>query len=253
MYLQKRWQHGDVIEQTCYTNGRFGQKDAEYIRKGGATPLEQLKWQEKNNIRKVWRLLDDNFSHGDFWVTFTFRREYRPEDNEEAKKIIQKFLKSLRRLYRKNNRELKYIMSCGRGERGGIHFHMVMNKFPHQEQIMELWNRYANHGEYSVNRFTPLEKTRNYHKLAAYIIKNGREDFGRIDKVFGKRFSYSTNLVIKPVKAKKIHARTWSRKEKQIPGYYICKDLSHEGIDIAGYPYRYTVYIKLEPGRKLSE
>lgn len=244
MYLRKRYKHGDVIEDVCYLNGRYGRKDTSFVRLGGVTPEAQLKWQEKNDIRKVWRLLDANFSQEDMWVTLTFKREYRPSDNDEAKKIIQLFLRKVRKLYKKNNLELKYVMGCGRGKNGGIHFHLVMNHLQMQAQVLEIWNTCANKGEYSYARFAPLSKNKNYLKIAVYIIKNGREDFGQIDRVFGKRFSYSANLVCEKVKPQKMRAKAWAKKTVVPEGYVIDTENSHEGINEYGYRYRYTVFVR---------
>ena len=59
-YLRKIIRHGNVIEDCKYTNGRFGlgKKNSQPT---GETPPEQIRWQSKNDIRKVWRLLDNNF------------------------------------------------------------------------------------------------------------------------------------------------------------------------------------------------
>ncbi len=250
-YIRKVHKHGVVIERIEYQNGRLGQKDAEYIRTGGATPERVKKYKLKQLVKKTWRLLDWNFGHEDMWCTFTFTRENRPETNEQAKDIIKRFLGALRRLYKKHDLQLKYILSCGRGSKGGIHFHMVLSHFPDWSKIAELWAKYANGGDYVRTNFTPLEKRKNYKKLAEYLVKNGQEDFDKLhESVFGKRVSYSQNLVSHEPKRQKISAKFWGKRPPAIKGYYIDQDLSYEGTDINGYPYRYTVYIQLDEGKQ---
>ncbi len=251
-YFRKVYIHGDVIERVEYQNGRVGQKDGSRVREEGTTPERALKWKTMELEKKIWRLLDLNFGSGDMWCTLTFRKECRLEDNEEVQTVVQKFLRSLRTLYKRNGKILKYIMSCGRGSRGGVHFHLVLSDFPEWSKVADLWNKYANGGEYGRVNFTPLHRKKNYRKLAAYIVKNGQEDFRKICSIFGKRVTYSRNLISHEVKPQKISARTWRKNPPMLKGYFIDLELSYEGTDINGYPYRYTVYIKLD-GYKQEE
>ena len=250
-YIRKVYKHGVVMERIEYQNGRLGQKDAEYIRTGGATPERVQKYKLKKLVKETWRLLDWNFGDGDMWCTFTFTKERRPATNKEAKKTIQKFLRGMKSMYKRQGLELKYILSCGRGSKGGIHFHMVLSHFTEWNKIAQLWAKYANDGDYVRVNFTPLEKKKNYKKLAEYLVKNGQEDFDKLhESVFGKRITCSRNLIRFEPKRQKISARFWGKRPPSLKGYYIDPELSYEGVDINGYPYRYTVYIQLDEDKQ---
>ena len=245
-YQEKVVDLGDVVEVQKYVNGRLGTKEqrkrAEAQR---ATPEEQIRWQSKEATRKVWRLLRDpkNFHPGDLWTTLTYPARTTP-DSETVKKDIKEFLKRMRREYKKAGKEFKYIFSVGRGRRGAIHLHMVMTKID-TEIIARHWQNIVNRGEWVHVHTEHLDKSQNWHKLAAYIIKNGEETFLSDDPIIKKRYSSSRNLHVKKVRAHTVKAKEWRRQPPPRKGYYIDKNLSYEGVNQFGYPVQYTVYVRL--------
>ncbi len=250
MYLRKIFKHGNVIEDVKYKNGRYG-TNTKNGPPTGITPPEQKAWQKKNDERKVWRLIDDNFGPGDLWSTLTYPARTRPT-SENVRADMRLFLKRLRRLYKKEGRELKYIYSVGRGKRGAVHIHIIINKFD-LEKVRDLWAEVVNKGEYVRTDFQPLDKSGDYGKLASYVIKNSEEDFSSDDPVFKKRYCTSKNLKQQKPKARVIRAKEWKKEPPQRPGYYIDKERSYEGINAFGYPVQYTVYVKLDGGKPPDE
>ena len=242
-YLRKIIRHGNVIEDCKYTNGRFGlgKKNSQPT---GETPPEQIRWQSKNDIRKVWRLLDNNFSPGDLWVMLSYPGKQKPT-TEQVRENMAEFTKKLRRLYRKAGKAFKYIYSAGRGKRGAVHFHLVLPKFD-IAIIRDLWAEIVNQGEWVKTDFQPLDRKKDYYKIASYIIKNSEETFGSDDPVYKKRYCASRNLVNKKTKAKVVKAKEWKKEPPERPGYYIDKNRSYSGYSQYGYPVQYTVYIKLD-------
>lgn len=246
-YLKKEINLGDVIESSKYTNGRFGIREIkEKAPSQRSTPEEQLKWQSKQAVKKVWRLLRNkaNFSPGDMWVTLTYPPKTKP-DSETVKKHISELLKRLRRAYKKAGKECKYIYSVGRGTRGAIHLHFVLNKFD-TEFISTTWQNIVNGGEWVHVHVEHLDRSRNWHKVASYIIKNGEETFLSDDPIIRQRFSASRNLASQKVKAHIVHAKTWAKNPPEKDGYYIDKNLSYDGVNRYGYPMQYTVYVKIQ-------
>ena len=194
-YLEKVIDRGNVIEIQKYINGRYGVKEKR--KKAAAqrtTPEEQLRWQSKEAMRKVWRLLRDkeNFSPGDLWVTLTYPRKSTP-DSETVKKNIKEFLKRIRRKYKQAGKECKYIFSVGRGKRGAIHLHMVLTKID-TEILATAWQNIVNHGDWAHVHIEHLDRSQNWQQVAAYLIKNGEETFLSDDPIIKKRFSASRNL-----------------------------------------------------------
>lgn len=241
-YLRKVFKHGNIIEDCKYTNGRYGLKKKN--RKPlGKTPPEQLRWQSKNNVRKCWRLLDNNFNPGDLWVMLSYPYKSKPS-TETVRNNMSKFLVKARKMYKKAGKVFKYIFSAGRGKRGAVHFHMVLPKFD-IAAIRDLWSKIVNHGDWVKTEFQPLDKKKDYYKLANYIIKNSEETFYSDDPVYKKRYCSSRNLRQKRVKAKVIPKKEWKKKPPERRGYYIDKERSYIGYNAYGYPMQYTVYVKL--------
>ena len=250
-YQEKVINLGNVVEVQKYINGRLGKKEQkEKAAKERATPEEQLRWQSKEATRKVWRLLRDaqNFHPGDLWVTLTYPAKTKP-DSETVRKNIKEFLKRMRKEYRKAGKECKYVFSVGRGKRGAVHLHMVLAKID-TELITKHWQNIVNGGEWVHIHAEHLDRSQNWHKLAAYIIKNGEETFLSDDPIIKKRFSSSRNLHTKKIKGHTVHARAWKKDPPERKGYYIDKNLSYSGINQYGYPVQYTVYVRIEPGRE---
>jgi len=246
-YLEKIIDRGNVIEVQKYTNGRFGKKDntgksaAERV-----TPAEQLRWQSKEAVRKVWRMLRDkaNFSPGDLWVTLTYPQKTTP-DSETVRRNIKEFLKRMRRQFRKIGKECKYIFSVGRGKRGAVHLHMVMSKID-TEIVSTTWQNIVNGGKWVHVHTEHLDKSQNWHKVAQYIIKNGEETFLSDDPIIKKRFSSSRNLRDAKPRARIVFARRWKEQPTERKGYYIDHELSYNGVNKYGYPMQYTVYVRLD-------
>lgn len=249
-YQEKVINLGNVIEVHKYINGRLGRKEQrKKAASERATPEEQIKWQSKEATRKVWRLLRDpqNFKPGDLWLTLTYPAKSKP-DSETVRKHIKEFLKRMRREHKKAGKECKYIFSVGRGKRGAIHLHMVMTKID-TELITKHWQNIVNNGSWVHVHAEHLDRSQNWHKLAAYIIKNGEETFLSDDPIIRKRFSSSRNLHMKKVKGHTVHAKEWRPEPPERKGYYIDKNLSYSGVNQYGYPVQYTVYVKLEERR----
>ena len=150
----------------------------------------------------------------------------------------------MRREYKKAGKECKYIFSVGRGKRGAIHLHMVLTKID-TEAIATHWQNIVNDGEWVHVHTEHLDKSQNWHKIAAYIIKNGEETFLSDDPIIKKRFSASRNLRNTKPRARVIHAKTWKKDPPERKGYYIDKNLSYNGVNQYGYEMQYTVYVRL--------
>lgn len=241
-YIRKEIFHGNIIEVAKYTNGRYckRQKNGAPL---GETPPEQKRWQSKNDERKVWRLLDENFGPGDLWTCLTYPAGTRPAA-ETVRTHMQKFIKKVRQLYKRAGKTLKYIYSAGRGKRGAAHIHLVLPKFD-IEPIRDAWAAIVNNGEYVRCDFQPLHPDRDYQKLAAYIIKNSEEDWQGPDPVFRKRYCSSKNLRKAKEHTRTVTAKEWKKDPPERPGYYIDKERSYTGVNAYGFPIQYTVYVKL--------
>ncbi|WP_277287680.1 rolling circle replication-associated protein [Veillonella montpellierensis] len=205
-------------------------------------PRRQLTKEEvaRNNFRmakaKLRRLIANNFEPNDYYITLTIKERV---DIETAKKYITNFNRRLRDAFKraKAKAELKYIYILEGKKK--YHFHMLINRGI--ELTSQLMKKLWPHG------FTDIKL---YHgeaedaiRLAEYFTKE------RTENKHQKRWVKS-NSVKHPKEIVKVVKATEWRKEVKVPnGYYLDKDSYYEGINNAGYPYRFYRLVRLHTGR----
>lgn len=191
--------------------------------------------QKKHNNRRsklnLFRLICANYKADDLYLTLTYRGKEPPENTREQ---IEKFLRDLRRLYRKHGMPLKYIITT---ETGRIHHHLLINNIGLSiKQIKQLWNA----GFSKVQLFGGEKE--DCERLANYMDKSEKKHRKR-------NWSSSQNLIHpKPVKTV-VPASTWREPIKPPKGYYLDKDSERRGETALGYPYLSYRLIQL-PGEE---
>ena len=91
------------------------------------TTEQQRKINDRHLVKRLTRLLNANFNGECWYVTFSYRKEDRPQDAKLLHKQEQKLLRDLRKVYKKEKRILKYIWTAEVGTRGAAHIHMVLS------------------------------------------------------------------------------------------------------------------------------
>lgn len=212
--------------------------------KENPTSEEMDKVNQKNAETKLRRLINANFECGDFHLVLTYKKELRP-DPAGAKERIAKFIRTLRKEYKKVGADLKYIHVTEYAATA-IHHHLIINDIDNKNVskiIRELW-------EWGNPKFTPLDDSGQYQKLAEYLIKETSKTYKEKDGGHLQRYSCSRNL-IKPVAKTTIikKANAWSKDPKAIKGYYIDKDSIENGVNMwNGRPFQRYTMIKIDHG-----
>lgn len=228
---KKEYRFKNSIEIEEYVDGRFGARGEKRQKKKKATPEQVKKQNQLNKAKNARRRIKNNFEPGDYYWTFTFKKECRPPDMESAKEIWTKLQRKIRTEYKRQGREFKWILSIEKGSRGAIHFHLIMNRFEEGDRFMrKLW-------KYGGVYLQFLYEDGEYKKLADYITKEplkGEESY----------YSHSRNLPIPEPKIKIIKGR-WKEPEPY-KNYYIDKNSIEEGINpVTGYKYRHYTMIRI--------
>ena len=130
----------------------------------------QKLYNERARRRAVTQLINHNFTENDIFATLTYSDEHLPENEKQAKRDRENFIRRLRRFCKANNLpELKYIVCTERSERTGrLHHHIIINGsgilFEH---ICELW------GKGNINDIKPLhfDEHNGAEGLAHYFLK----------------------------------------------------------------------------------
>ncbi len=126
------------VETEIYHKGRYGAKGEKRAARRKATPAQIKRQNAINRSKKLRRTLQLNFTPGDYWLTLKYPRGTRKKCGE-VKKEFAKFIRILKREYKRHNEELRYIYRIEIGTRGGIHVHMVINRtrIPELDLIIE--------------------------------------------------------------------------------------------------------------------
>ena len=178
-----------VIRETCIAGAVIDRCIKASFPRGGKRKKKEKVTSDavkKNNdmlaLKNLTRLINLNFYPGDLHTTLTYAKELSPE---EANSELEKWIKRMRREYKKLNKEFYYI-AVTEFKNKRIHHHVVMNYIDFQ-----VINRQWKMGRI---RCTPLDKTRNYRVLAEYLIKETQKTFREPENATKRRWKPSRNL-----------------------------------------------------------
>lgn len=172
---------------------------------------------KKNNMRiaiwRLWMLLANNFDSTGSHVTLTYSGN--EPTKEQAAEDRRKMIAHLRREFRRQGKELKYVVVT-EYENKRIHHHIVINS-QDVALITKLWGK-------GIVRITALKKEGDYYKLAEYLIKETEKTFRDPDSQHKQRYSRSRNLIMPITKRDETTLKELEEEPEPISGYYIPKD-----------------------------
>ena len=233
MYTQKVWITGDVIDiQKTYSLRQYkGQRRS--VRTSATTEAMQ-KYNEKLATRKLTRTINANFTTDDIHLTLTYRKEERPETDEEFLGDLRKFLRKIRRRYKKAGVEFKYISVSAIGKKGAHHHHLIIPGID-LRYITGLWDKGGIHP-------VLLYSKCDFEGLAQYFIDQTSEEGGR---TVGRRWNCSRNIIHPEPKVTEIDSDTWREPPKALPGYEIDYSTVEYGENpVTGIPFCYYRQVK---------
>lgn len=251
-YIMEIIQAGQTIEISKYYSSRFNKKCKNRSTRVKPTKKEQLEVNERVSEKKLRRLLNNNFQPGDSHTVLDYDPKERPADNDAMRRDKDKFLRDLRKVYKKYGAELKYISVMEVGSKGARHHHIVMNmpECVPLKEITKCWSK----GRVHINL---LYDHPNYAKLANYLIKQSAHYFRMPDAMQKKRWCASKNLSKPKVILKKaVKDKGWYNRIAVIPkkykkDYYVDEDMTREGIhEKTQYSYFSYMLIKKNTLRK---
>lgn len=193
---------------------------------------------QRNNERLAERhlgiLLGHNFEDGDYHITLTYAQEPTPE---ESKKILRNYLDRLRRLYKRNNVVLKWVVVTEyHGHR--LHHHLILNRLD--------WNKVRDCWKHGSAFIQELYTNGDYRKLAGYLIKETSKTF-RETKIQKQRFRHSKSVAYPVEKVEEVSAAALAKDPKPTPGWVLDPDSIYHGQNpYSGAPY--LEYIEVRDG-----
>lgn len=216
---------------------REAKRQAQRAAKLNESSDAQKKVNLENSLRRLRWDINANFEPGDYWLTFTYAREYAPTD-ESCEQDYKKLIRKMRTLYRRAGVELKYVSICNEPERRP-HIHLLVKKGVDLQEIQSLWA----YGHIGIKL---LDESGQYKQLAEYIFKHSAGKEGR------KKWFSSKNLVHPQPVEREMSAKNWKDEIKPPKGWAIDKTVEVErGVNpITGAEYiRYSL-IKIQQVEK---
>lgn len=252
------YSYGNYIEHEYKYKGKYGRKGEKRAPRRKATPEQMKKQNQRNREKFCLRLMRANFFPDDLWVTLKFEKGTRLTPSE-LKKIRKAFFDELRRIYKNYGQALKYMYRIEIGERGGIHFHFLVNRMTKGEGtdviIRRLWKKYGKGVD-----FQPTYEQGGFKDLAAYLVKPINEEISGQLTLFGdeeevkifSQYNRSRNLIVPEPETHEYRRRTVEKLVKDGPkpteGYYIDQDSIVTGVNpYTGMSYYYYTEIRLKP------
>ena len=154
-----------IREKTYYCQGTSESKKPDYIEidmfpfyelkykpqrsgKKNVTSPKQKKLNNKNSRRYFRLLAKSNFGQNDYHLTLSYTEDNLPLSVPEAEKEVQKFIRRLKRVYKKADKLLKYIYITEEGaKKARLHHHLLVNAEAgvNRNAIEKAWGKgYAN-------------------------------------------------------------------------------------------------------------
>lgn len=244
-YKKKVWTFKKHIEIEKTYSLNYGAPGERRRAKRKRTPEDIERMNEWQAIKTLRRKINANFGEDDWHLIPTFEKSKRPADMEEAKVIIKKFLRDMRKEYKKLGLPFKYICAFEIGSKGAPHFHMIINNISTADTsttkiVRKLWK----HGK---PKFMAMDESGDYKDLAEYIIKQTKQTFREDETVFKARYTCSKNLIKVEPEVEDL-GRYWGKKTRRIDvppdmqeqGWYVDKESIYEGINpVTGRHYQY--------------
>ena len=238
-YVKKTVSCGKVKFVKKYFASKHSQKKQEFrSTKSGKTSEAQEKINDKNKVERFSILANANFTTDDYFVTFTYKRENRPNSLDEARQEWNKVLRRLRIAYKKECEELKYLW-CLEHKKYAWHFHLLANNAVNSKVFRSAWDFGKVHIENLDNR--------EYHSVGEYMMKEQyiHED-DRKTKV-QRCYGSSRNLFRPEAEVELLEDSNWAETPTEEEEWVLVEDsvdngeVVIEGIDAT---FRYQSYIE---------
>ena len=230
-YWKDVWRFANSIEYEYKFAGNYGARGEPRGKRNKASPEQIKKQNQQNREKKLRRLIKANFLPDDLLCTLKYPRGTR-KPISEVEKDVGKFLRYMRREYKKRGESFKFVYRIEIGARGGIHIHILINRSRGKPDTDILVQSAWKQGR--VN-FVSIHEQGGYQMLASYIAKLPDKGIERQMSLFPEqdkrklvRVSSSRNL-IRPEPERTEYRRWTVRKLVEeapvpTPGYYIDKE-----------------------------
>ena len=186
-YIQATFEFSDCNDINITYKGNYGAKGERRQPRKKATSEQIEKQNQRNRENRVRRLINQNFTNEDYWVTLKYPAGTK-KTVKEMKADFTKFTRKMRYRYQKAAVDFKYIYRMEVGKNGGLHIHLLCNRIEETDLfIQKCWQGHA--------WITTLYEEGGYQKLAEYGIK--RYAVCDLPSAHHKRYGTLDNYIVK--------------------------------------------------------
>ena len=139
LYREKMYQCGNYLDIEIFPV--FAPPRSVRSKKAKPTKKAQEMLNQRNAAKKIIRLANTNFTEKDLRFDLTYSQENEPENPQEAQRLLQNFIKRLKRFRKRNGLpELKYIAVTETGKRKNrIHHHLILSGGVSINDLARIW------------------------------------------------------------------------------------------------------------------
>lgn len=176
----------------------------------------QKNLNNKNAVKYLIRLINENFSEKDVWGTFTYAEGKEPRSMEEATRNMSNYIKRINRRRKKKGLPIaKYIYVTEHSPDAEIrwHHHIIMDGLLDRETVESTWNKGTRNQS---KRLDPDEY--GLTGMATYITKEK-------DRKKGEK-RWNSSLGLKQPRVRKVHSKrpeaqkgTYKPIERYVEGF----------------------------------
>lgn len=239
-YIKKTVYAGKTVEIHKYYSSRY-QMPSKPNRSpnANATSDDVAEVNRRHAVAKLRGLLNANFEFGDIHAVFTYRKDERPKDVQEAKKRYSKLMREMKKAYKKAETEFKYI-AVTEYESAAVHHHVVLKNID-VTVLRSCW-------QWGKVLISVLDDSGQYGALAEYLVKETDKTMKKSDAMYRKRWNASQNLTKPRIKKEIIKAKSWRDEPKVPKGYYLfkSKDEINTVDKYTGSPRQDYILVRLE-------
>lgn len=163
---------GPAVREILYTAPDRWDTDRQRREKRNLTRPAQAKVNMDNAIDKLSLLIAGNFGPNDLFASPTFDDGHLPKTQAEFCKIIDKYIRDLRRAFKRRGKKLVYINAPDFSEGVRFHTHLLIKATDPEdwEEIKSLWVW----GDNYVGRIKAADDS-DPEAMATYLLKHWRE------------------------------------------------------------------------------
>lgn len=229
-FLKKTVYAGNVIEVTKYHSYRYQSKSRPRSKNREVSKETVRRQNDKNSTLSLGYQINLNFNDDDYHLVLTYKKDCRPNSWEECSRDLEKFMKDVRKIYKQQEIEFKYVTVTG-GDGPSTYHHHIIFKSIDIRLLRSLWTK-------GMIRANFLYTHGDYKFLAEYFTGHTIKHVADPNHPLKKRYNSSKNLKKPKIKREIIKSSTWQNEPKPVKGYYIIKDSLNDGFSgITGYPY----------------